>query len=648
MAVFIETDVITDPDQLGYEVNPASFVAGTEEILLDTTNKLISLKIGGNLKKAGATIKAVYSKLKDAWRVNTTLIKFPFPMGPITDEQFEMVNGWNWNKVGSVGIAVDTAAWASTSGGQITFTTTANHGIAVGDVITVAGITPTDYNGTYETLTGTTGTTIIVAKTADPGSYTSGGTISNYLVTTDLLRTGGWSVVSGATITEQWAGIITLGALGDPTTSTDQVYYQQVNSAQASVDFKLTGKVNQAVQIYSDPNADGNPADGFDRREYFKIFVREWQKLYAQSEIGDIGVTTKTFQAYRFPLTNSTDLKVTVTEVAVDSDSNGVPDQGVYANVNITYLRDSAGDLYNIIGAWVSGSNYLRGDVVSFGSPTTRWYELNVASLNNSTSDPAADTANWVAYTGERQIGAAYYPYTVVIDADTTVAATASGAARTTDIYTAVQYKLRQDLDIDESTGTVTGKTADSLLRFVGDTLVTSRGVYIDSFSAEDTNAITFTDASTATGIARTFPFLASLRVNFGQNLQDDQYAEYWVFFTSGVGAGVGNDFGTANAIIVKDGEGADMAGPVNNAWPTKRAFVSHTYNYDSNNQRSGGTFNTGSGSQGTDAPITAVAIGLNTSQYVSATGLIERSNANSVTLTSSLERNYSQGTTFP
>ncbi len=221
MASFNELQVIVDPDQMSYDVNVA-FGASTKEIVINTSTLKIALKVTGNMTINGATIKAVYSKLKDAWHANATLIKFPFPMSPITDEQFELVNGWNWD------------------------------------------------------ITNTSG--------ADSQK------------TTDLLRTGGWSVVntSGA-VTEWWAGVVTLGSLG----SNDQVYYQQVGAAQAPVNFKLTGKVNQAVQILSDPNGDGNYADGFDRRTYLKIFVREWQKIYAQSEIADIGVSSLTYQAYR-------------------------------------------------------------------------------------------------------------------------------------------------------------------------------------------------------------------------------------------------------------------------------------------------------------------------------------------------------------
>lgn len=719
MAAFDENEVISDPDQLAYQVNPASYKAGTEEILIDTTAKTVALKVVGNLKIHGASIKAVYSKLKDAWRADSTLIKFPFPMGPITDEQFEMINGWNWDKVGSTSISINAATY---NGGldQITFTTTAAHGISVGDIITVAGVTPSTYNGTYVTVAGTTGSTIVVGSvTVDPGSYTSSGTVSNYLTTPYLIRTGGWSVVDISNNTnELWMSAITLGTLGN----TDQVYYQQLNSSESSVDFKLTGKVNQAIQIYfydgsgtrpsTEAVSDATGVDGtsFVLRRYLKLFVREWQKIYAQSAIADIGVSQLTYQAYRFPLTNTTDLKVTHTEEFVNlgaaistisgngttttvttsvdhglaqgdfvditgtvafngryqvstitsstvftflsavnsSESVGYARRAVYSEVTITYLRDANDAIYDVRGPWVNGTNYAVGDVVRDDTTALpyRWYAA-INAITPSTTAPNLDGSNWVPYVGERLIGTSYYAFTVIIDADNGVDATLSGAARTTDIYEIVQYKLRQNADTDQdSTFSVIGKTADSLLRFVGDTLVTSSGVYIDSFNESDTNLIQFVDYS---GTARTFPFTATLTVNFGNNLQNDQYSKYWVFFTSDTSIG---SFGTATAVIVKDKDGVDMAGNVNPAWPTKRAAVTHTYNYDSNDQRGGGTYNDGVGTPtdtaGTDAPVTVVAIGLSTGQYVSATSTIGRNTANAVTLTASLERNYSQGTVYP
>lgn len=580
MATYTE-DPVVDPDELGYEVDVA-FASATEEIVINTTAKTIALKVQGNLGTDGATIKAVYSKLKDSWRVNNTLIKFPFPMGPITDEQFEMINGWNWDKVNTSGAANQT--------------------------------------------------------------------------TVELLRTGGWSVVNAAgNFTEEWFGVITLGTLGDLLTSTDQVYYQQVNTDTASVNFKLTGKVNQAVQAFSDPNGDGNVSDGYNRRNYFKIFVREWEKLYAQSELGDIGVTTLAPQAYRFPLTNSADLKITVASADLvddlDANSDGIPDLGVYGNVRITYLRDANNAFYTVLGNYANSTAYVVGNVVK-DTGNNRWYKCILGYTSPASLGlPSSNSTNWAAYEGERLIGSLYYPYTVIIDADTTVDPAVSGSARTAEIYTAVQYFLRQNTDIDTSgtlgtAPTVTGKTASSLLRFVGDQLVTSTGVYVDSFNASDTNVITFTDAL---GTARNFPFVASLRINFGANLQNDQYAKYWVFFTNDdAGLNTGRDFGTTNAIIVRDSLNLEMKGDVNPSWPTKRSFVDHTYNYDSNDQRGSGTYNSGDGvgdSAKTDAPITVVGLGLGTGQYVIATGTsIERNTANAVTLTAALERNYAQG----
>lgn len=566
MATFYSALPITDPDQMAFEVDPASFAAGVEEILIFTTTKKIALKVVGNLTTDGATIKAVYSKLKDAWRTNATLVKFPFPMGPITDEQFEMVNGWNW------------------------------------DIVNTSG-------------TGTA------------------------LKTQELLRTGGWSVVNtSGLVTEQWAGIITLGTFA---ATTDQAYFQQAatGGAATAVNVKLTNPVNQAIQILSDPNGDGSYVDGFDYRSYFKIFLREWQKLYAQSDLAAIGVSTLTYQAYRFPLTNSADLKVTHTEIQIDANSDGTPDTGVYANVNITYLRHSTDALYNVRGDFASATVYALADVVK-DTGNNRWYKCILAYTSTATL-PSANATNWAAYEGERLIGTTYYPFTVIVDGDTTVASTVSGAARVAEIYEGVQYFLRQSTDIDaDATASVIGKTASSLLRFVGDTLVTSPGVYVDSFNTQDTNAIEFYDAL---GVKRTFPYVAALTLNFGENLQNDQYSKYWVFFTNDAAATVptGKDYGTSLAVIVQDKDAANMTGDVNPAWPTKRLSVSHSFNYDSNVQR-------GAGSAGIDAPITCVGIGLTTGQFVKSTGTIQRSTANAVSLISSLERNYSQGTTYP
>ena len=76
--------LITDPDSLDYEISST----GTKELFIDTATRKIRLVRVGNLTADGVTLKCVYSKLKEVWKSDSTLIKYSFPMTPITDEQF--------------------------------------------------------------------------------------------------------------------------------------------------------------------------------------------------------------------------------------------------------------------------------------------------------------------------------------------------------------------------------------------------------------------------------------------------------------------------------------------------------------------------------------------------------------------------------
>lgn len=81
--------------------------------------------------------------------------------------------------------ALTNAVFAATGGGQVTFTTTSAHGVGVGEVIDIGDIPagapmlPATYKGTYRTIAGTTGSTIVAQKIVnqgtDPGAYVSGG-----------------------------------------------------------------------------------------------------------------------------------------------------------------------------------------------------------------------------------------------------------------------------------------------------------------------------------------------------------------------------------------------------------------------------------------------------------------------------------------
>lgn len=166
------------------------------------------------------------------------------------------------------------------------------------------------------------------------------------------------------------------------------------------------------------------------------------------------------------------------------------------------------------------------------------------------------------------------------------------------------------------------------MLTFVGETLLTSTGVYIQNFDTNDTNRIQFTDQN---NVVRTYPFIATITLSFNDNLIADANSVYRVYFTNDdAGDNTGRDFGTSGAIMVLDASSLSMSGVVSGASSKTFSFA-----YDTNIQR-------GNSSSGTNAPVTVVAIGLETAQYVRSTGTITRSTANTVSLAGALERNYS------
>lgn len=455
-----------------------------------------------------------------------------------------------------------------------------------------------------------------------------------------LIRDAGWTVknTSGNTVA-MWAGIIGLGSIE----TDDQLYYQQ-SSGGAAANVQLTGQINQAVQILRDDDGDGNYAEGsdYDRRTYFALFAREESQLYGKSTLTDIGVTSMASQAYRFPISTGSDLKIEDTDANVAANSpftqikiryfdqafNREVDSGTNRNYGIVV---DVGTHSGVDGSAPGGGSVLTS---AEGGMTVNAYAGGTLRIHEGTNENVeypivSNTATTITVTGTLAVGS---NLSFTAQRATPVVATAE------EIYTAVQYLLRQNSDIDSTDQSVTGQTADQLMYFVGETLVCGRastgvaptnpnsggsGVIIEGFMDADTNRLTFYDN---TDTARTYPFVAALTINFGDNLQDDAAAKYWVYFTSLPGGS--NDFGESGAIIVDDNDGADMSGLVSAA-----ASITLTFDYDNNSQ--------GGRTPGTDAAVTVVGIGLATGQYVKTTGTISRSTVNSVSLVASLERNY-------
>jgi hypothetical protein len=440
----------------------------------------------GLVDAAGVTEQAKYSFLKEEWKNDSTLIPFIFPMVAITPEQYEYSDNWN---------PVD------------------------------------DLN-------------------ASPATYRS----------RKLTRTGGWSELDTAgLLLKQYICAITLGTFVE---ATDRAYYQQgadPTDTGAAVDFDFDGPVNESILTYNriitaggsggldfttdtitrndggDFVADGVQVGGqitlencsgtspvndgtftvtavttgtvtvtaasftatgspnevtanlaVDNRNALTLFLREGfttaldpdsGKTYAQANLSDIGVTVLTNQVYRFPLANSADLKVTNNDATVSTRS---------PTVTISYFATPQ---------VISGFNTDAG----------------------STLSPQTNGA-----------------FGIVIDAKGLVLES---------VYEFVQYSLRQAADINDNTvspgnDVVTGRTADELVAFVGDSLGTlassnpsggGTGVTIINFNAADTNRISFIDND---GLTRTFPFVAAGNIFFNENLQNDTGpATFTMFF---------------------------------------------------------------------------------------------------------------------
>jgi hypothetical protein len=226
-----------------------------------------------------------------------------------------------------------------------------------------------------------------------------------------------------------------------------------------------------------------------------------------------------------------------------------------------------------------------------------------------------------IEYFGTNQTGydIGAYPFRVVID-NTTANATLE------QIYTKVQYLLRQAGDIDTGAGTVPGKTANSLCYFVGDTLYTTTGVFIDGVIADDLNRVVFLDQN---DVERQYAYTSAGTLNFSSNLVTGGAGYYRMYFTNDdAGDNAGDDYGTANAITVNDASAAPITGTISGA------SIAFTYDYDANVQR-------GAASAGDDAPITIVAGNAGYAKPVVATGTISRSKGISITLTAETDRAY-------
>lgn len=272
------------------------------------------------------------------------------------------------------------------------------------------------------------------------------------------------------------------------------------------------------------------------------------------------------------------------------------------------------------------GKKYASSVLADTGSTATGANKQNflVANSDDLKIQAADGAMSGAPYSGitvsyytanqSRSIGGSNYNFKIVV---------AGNGATLEQIYTKVQYLLRQATDINASgtAGSKIGKIQSDLLTFVGDTLVTANSVYIDNIQSADSNRIEFYDDG---GTKRTNPYTAAGTISFNAPLVGAG-SSYRLMYSAPPGAG--NDFGESGAITVNNAAGTPITGTISSG------SISFDYDYDGNTQ--------GGFSAGTDRPVTLIGIRPGAGKYVAATGTLTRSKTIALSLVAEADRVY-------
>lgn len=386
--------------------------------------------------------------------------------------------------------------------------------------------------------------------------------------TRQALRDGGWNEykaagtpdVAGTSATGDLARVfVGIPSLGEVNAGA-QLYYQRT-ATEAPQNFTFTDEVNEGIQVYGDATVDATTTT-FDNRTFFKAFVREQGYTFKDSVLADTGQTSTGAFTVNVLLDNAVDSKITADDSVITTASS------------------------------------IYGETPSLGV-TVSYYTVS----QNVTIDSVSNI-----------------DFRIIIDGD---------LLTLPQIYTKVQWLLRQNQDINlanlnteaNADGAITGKTADSLLRFEGDTLICSQGVFIENLRPQDRNSVEFTDFG---GTAQSYDFIATLQILSNNNLTSGGTGYYVVYITDSV-AGT-DDYGTSTAIILDDNTGSDIAGTI------ASGDFAVSIDYDGNTQ---------GGRVSGDIPVTVVAGNKGVAKPVVQNVTIGRNKTNSVTLTAEQDRAY-------
>lgn len=304
-------------------------------------------------------------------------------------------------------------------------------------------------------------------------------------------------------------------------------------------------------------------------------------------------------------------------------------------NIGVKVKDNAALDKRTYAKAFVReyGKKFKSSILADTGSTATGAFKQNFLVSNEDDLKLTTLLGSTAATADAAMAGAPYNGITVAYNT-ATVSRTIAGVARDfkiiiegnggtlEQIYAKVQYLLRQATDINTggTAGTKTGKIQDELLKFVGDTLVTSQSVYIDDVLSADSNRVEFYDD---TNTLRVNNFTAAGTLEFNSVLIGAG-SSYRLLYTAPPGAG--NDYGEAGAITVNDSLGSPITGTISSG------SITFDFAYDSD---------VAGGTAGTDKAVTLIGIRPGSGKFAAATGTLTRSKTIKLSLVAENDRVY-------
>ena len=572
--------LIQDPDSLGFEI-AANTATTSKELVIDTTRSLIKLTRVGNLTADGVTLQCLYTKLKEIWNSNSSLTPLAFPMNPITNEQFELINGWNFDKAVNPTTKL-TVLNCSGANGSATLTTASGIKFDQANVFVGAYVSGSNNLGANVRVSSIESNISLTLSTVNSGTI-SGVNLTFYGdvdFTYNLIRTGGWAVkanVSTTVTTEEWMGVISLGSLGsegltttttlsanvtasnvitinDATTSivgsyvigANIPYGAQISSIVSNTQFVLSKTITAA---YTGSVITIHPKDQL----YYQIGANLYAAPTNAIIPGQMNQPVQIYQAGSF-----------------DWRSAG--------NVMNVYTREQGYTFYQSSKADIGFANLTYQ---TYRFPITSVVDTNIVNSDSAISSnglyPTASpwnamTITWYNTPQPRTINGNVYYFSVIVDGQTTTST--YGTETIQQIYEYIQWTLRRPYTIDIDSGTVSknGSTTRALVAYEGDILKTSYdvsdgGVYIDHFALADINNLVFVDNTKA---LRAFNYVTQGTISFNSYLAADGVnTTYELFFkqinqgnviSAGYTVRGSLTFGTRNAQLV-NGYGIDTSG---------------------------------------------------------------------------------------